>query len=197
MLSNQLAGSGDVRTEVRTVGDFTRVEARNGIQLEVTIGTPVRVEVSAQENLLPITSTTVANGRLTVETTQSYVGSRAIVVRITMPALDELSVSGGVAANASGLAASALLIDASGGAVITANGSADTLTLNASGGAVLNMGSLSARTATVSLSGGVTGAILVTESVSGSASGGVIVAIQGHPASVNVSTSGGAIVTTP
>ena len=83
-LPNVINGSGSVRTEQRTVGAFTRVEIKNGIRLELSIGSPATVEVTAQENLLTIVASTVSGERLTVAATQNYNSVNGIVLRIVM-----------------------------------------------------------------------------------------------------------------
>src|SRR5215213_4377219 len=149
-----LQGSGAVKSEVRTVTDFTKVEVRHGIKLELTIGTPATVELTAQENLLPITTTTVTNGTLVVDATQNYTASSAITVKVTVSTLTEIALNGGSAGNATGIVAGTLTLNASGGAALTASGTADALTIDASGGGVLDLSALAAKTAAVELTGG-------------------------------------------
>jgi hypothetical protein len=190
-----ITGSGPVKTESRTVAEFTTIEARGGINLELSIGAPTSVQVTAQENLLPIVTTSVANGKLTAATTQNYVSSSMVTVTVVVSSLSELAVSEGIHVGGSGIAAGALSLRAEEGAAVTLTGTVDTFTLTASEGTLLDLGGFVARDAAVTLSDGVTGTIAATGNVTGTASNGVVISVAGNPASLNITTSSGAIVT--
>ena len=190
-----LQGSGAIRTEVRSVPDFTRLEVRAGIKLELAIGTPATVELTAQDNLLPISTTSVADGMLTVDASRSYSSTDGITVKVTMPALTELAMLGGASGSAVGVNEIALRIRTDSGAILALSGAADSLDLTAKGGGRLDFAAFTAKDATVDLAGGVKVTLGVSGSVKGSAVGGVALVLHGHPASVDVRTTGGAVVT--
>ena len=79
----------------------------------------------------------------------------------------------------------------------TLSGSTSNLNLEASGGALPDLGGLPATNATVNLSGGVVASIAVSDSLKGSASGGVVLTLTTQPASSDVETSGGAVLRNP
>lgn len=192
-----VVGSGEVTSEVRKVSDFSEVEAHGGVRLELVNGGTHSVVVTAQPNLLPITTTTVAGSRLTVDTTSGYTTTQGITVKVTTPSLRAISLSGGTTATGEGLTAASLSVESSGGARLTLSGTADDLDVQASGGAILELGSLRVKTAKVELSGGVVATVNVSSSLSGNASGGVVVHLATRPGTVNVETSGGAAVVGP
>jgi hypothetical protein len=189
-----VSGSGPTKSEVRTVDTFSRIESSNGIGVTIHVGGAQAVEVTAQENILPLVGTTVAGDVLTIKSTQSYSTSVGVAVTITVPGLDGITVSGGSQAHIDGLAAGLFAVTASGGGGVSATGSATTVTIAASGGASLELGSLLAKTITVDLSGGATGALHASAQVSGSASGGATATVTGG-AKLNVDASGGASFT--
>lgn len=79
-------------------------------------------------------------------------------------------------------------VEASGGVALeVSTGAAD-------GGAVIELGGLRATTAGVDLSGGVVATLAVTSSLTGTASGGVVISLEQRPDTVDVDTSGGAVV---
>ena len=188
-------GSGAIRTEVRSVPDFTRLEVRAGIKLELAIGAPAKVELTAQENLLPISTTNVADGMLTVDASRPYSSTDGITVKVTMPAVTELAMLGGASGSAVGLNETALRIRTDSGAILAVSGTAESLDLTATGGGRLDFAAFTAKDATVDLAGGVKVTLGVSGSVKGSAVGGVALVLRGDPASVDVSTTGGAVVT--
>src|SRR6185436_1833656 len=53
-----LRGSGPITTDVRSLGDFSRIDVGGGMRLAVAIGSPASVTVTAEKNLVPITRTT-------------------------------------------------------------------------------------------------------------------------------------------
>ena len=74
------------------------------------------------------------------------------------------------------------------------SGAVTDLEVEASGGALLQIGGLKLTTARVDLSGGVVATMSVSSSLTGTASGGVVVNLDQRPATVAVETSGGAVV---
>lgn len=190
-----LQGAGATRTEVRSVSDFTKVEVRHGIRLELIFGSPAKVELSAQENLLPIGTTAVADGTLTVDASRDYSTSAGMTVKVTTPALSELVLVGTADSSATGVSVGSLRIRTDSGAILNLSGTADSLDLSAKGGGRLDLGQFTAKTATVDLAGGVKVTLGVSGSVKGTAVGGVVLALRGHPTSVDISTTGGATVT--
>lgn len=191
---NVVVGSGEPTTEVRQVADFVEVEASGGVALEVSTGADVEVSVTAQPNLLPLTTTTVDGSRLTVATTRGFTTTRGITVAVTVPRLTVIALSGGSSATGDLGDAESLALDLSGGARVTLVGTVDDLEVAADGGAVIELAGLRATTAGVDLSGGVVAALAVTSSLTGTASGGVVIRLEQRPDAVDVDTSGGAVV---
>lgn len=189
-------GSGDVVSRARSVGDFTEVQAGGGIQLQLATG-PRQVVVTAQPNIVDITTTEVAGSRLTVDTTSGFVSPEGIVVKVSTPRLTAIELSGGASASGTVGNAGNLAVRMSGGARATVSGSASALDLQASGGAIPALGDLRVTNATVDLSGGVVATLDVRGTVRGSASGGVVLTLVRKPAGTAVETSGGAVVRTP
>lgn len=189
-------GSGDVTSKPRSVAAFTEVSAAAGIRLELATG-PQQVVVTAQPNIIDITTTEVSGSRLTVDTTSGYVTPSGLVVKVTAPSLTRIELSGGASAAGTAGTTKELAITMSGGARATLTGSTGNLDLQASGGALPDLGELRATNATVDLSGGVVASVRVSGTLKGSASGGVVLTLTSQPASSNVETSGGAVVRNP
>jgi hypothetical protein len=192
-VGGMVVGSGAVTTETRAVADFTEVEARSGIQLELANG-PRQVQVTAQPNILDITTAEASGSRLTLDTTSGYVTPSGLVVKVTAPGLTWIELSGGASATGTAGTSEKLAIEMSGGARATLSGSTTNLDLGASGGAIPDLSDVRATNATVDLSGGVVATVTVSGSLKGSASGGVVLTLTSPPASTDVATSGGAVV---
>ena len=191
-----VVGSGDVRSDTRTVAAFTVVSAGAGVQVHLSRG-PQKVVATAQPNILDVTRTEVSGSRLTVDTTSGYVSAQGIVVTISVPELTALELSGGASATGDTGTTPAFTVELTGGARATLAGSTGRLTLTASGGALPDLGGLRAKDAKVDLSGGVVGSVAVSGTLEGSASGGVVLTLTSQPASTRVETSGGAVLRSP
>jgi predicted small secreted protein len=183
--------NGPVKTEQRDVSGFTKVNVGGGTELTVAIGSAYHVEITAEEQVLAKLRSTVENGRLTIDSSEGYTTHHGVQVRITMPALDDLELTGGATGNVSTVAGSNLAVTLSGGAEATIGGSVDRLSIDASGGSKAHLRDLSVAGAEVTASGGAQVELTASGRVSGSASGGARVDVWGG-GSLSVQTSGGA-----
>ncbi len=93
-LGNGVQGKGAAKTETRTARDFHAVEAKIPGNIEVRVADNYAVEVQAQENLLPLLVTEVINGSLHIYFKENVSNADDLLVRISGPSFDELSVSG-------------------------------------------------------------------------------------------------------
>jgi hypothetical protein len=191
-----VVGSGDVTSQARTVAGFTEVEAGGGIQVKLTTG-PQQVVVKAQPNIVEITTTEVSGSRLKVATTSGYVSPHGLVVEVSLPRLTAVELSGGASGSGTAGTVSDLAVELSGGARADLTGTVADLDLNASGGAIAELGALRTTNATIELSGGVVATLDVTGSLTGNASGGVVLTLRSAPTNSDVETSGGAVVRGP
>jgi hypothetical protein len=173
---------------------FTELEVGGGIGVDIVRGSATGVVVTAQPNLLPLTTTTVEGDRLTVVTTKGYTTVHGISVKVTTSELTAIELHGGASASGDDVVAQSLALNLSGGARLDLSGEAKDLDVEASGGAVLQIGGLTVTTARVDLAGGVVATMSVSSSLTGTASGGVVVNLDERPETVDVETSGGAVV---
>ena len=93
----QTNGNGNVVTEDRPVGDFTKVKGSSGIDVYLTEGSENKVTVEADENLLEIIETTVDNGKLRIRTANNTnIGrAKAKKVHVTYVSLTSVEASSG------------------------------------------------------------------------------------------------------
>ncbi|MBF9238476.1 DUF2807 domain-containing protein [Hymenobacter sp. BT683] len=203
----------------RQVGNFEAVSSSGGIDVVLTQSptTSVTVEASseAQEHLV----TEVNNGTLNIGWERNYswrnlLSNRGkVVVYVTCPRLNGLSMSGGADAKSeSTFTADDFRVDASGGSDIKLKLTAKTLSVQASGGSDVSLAgrverqkvnvsggsdydgfALQSNTATVSASGGSDVNVSVEDEISSNASGGSDIRYKGD-ARVAKSSSGGSSV---
>jgi hypothetical protein len=188
-----VAGDGAPRTETRTVGAFTAVEAATAVDVTVTHGAAGPLTVTADTNLLPLLQTEVRGGTLVVRFT-SNVHPTVAKITVSAPHLAGVHGAAGAHLRADGLDEDALAVDASAGADVHVAGKAKSLAAHGSAGAVLDAAGLDAPTVTVHASAGAKVGLGAADTVTGEASSGAVVTFRVEPKHQRVTTSSGATV---
>lgn len=186
-------GSGTGVSQQRDVASFNSITLDTEATITITQGASESLEITAQENILPIITTEVSNSTLTVAETECFSTTVGVTLNTTVPALQGVTVASSGHVNGSGLSLPeiAINVSASGGvsltdiAATTANvhisssgnveltGTADTLNINLSASGDATADDCTAETCTVKVSGSgdvrvnVTGNLNATISSSG------------------------------
>jgi hypothetical protein len=213
--ANVIRGSGHKVRESREMPAFDGVQVRSGMRATVEIGPRGPIEIEADDNLMPLIETQVADGRLEIRFRRmsNVWSSGEVRVKVRAPAIRylgasggseiraelepvddlEIEASGGAEVHARGIDAAELSASGSGGSHLDLAGTARKVTLHMSGGTDVKAARLAARSVRVSGSGGSTAEIRASDSIRGELSGGTDVHLIGN-ASSRVSTSGGSSV---
>ncbi len=175
---NRVVGSGNLVTETREVGAFTRIDMSGGANVKLTVDPNLTqsVSVTYDDNVIDFIFTEVEGNTLVIDTRGSFSttgGPRRFVTVVT----DRIEV-----------------IETSGGADVTGNGTTESYRLRASGGSDVDLLDLKASSVNIDASGGTDVSVLATESITVDASGAANVDVFGSPANVNISESGAADV---
>ena len=117
-------GSGVRKTEKRDLGAFKSIETNGAFEVEVTCQQAPSFEIEGDDNILPLITTDVSNNVLHLKSSQNYSVAEPIELRISLPNLDALSVSGAGNIEVTGLKGERFVIDANGAPQIKASGSA-------------------------------------------------------------------------
>lgn len=93
---NCIAGSGNVISETRSVGEFHSAEMRGSGNLFVTQDGTGDISIEGEDNILPIMKTYVSDGTLIIEQEplRCVVNSKPVNVYVRMEDVKKLSVSG-------------------------------------------------------------------------------------------------------
>ena len=181
MLGLGTTGSGNVQVESRVVSGFQAVTVSGSINVVLRQGNREGVEVSADNNLLPLIETRVENGTLRIrpKAGASYSTHNPVLVSVDLIALKSLSVGGSGEVSARGLKADKIDVTIGGsGSVKFADLQTRTLEL-----AIGGSGSFSAKGRADKLD------------VSVGGSGGVLTdALDADDVSIAIGGSGGAVV---
>lgn len=206
-------------TEQRDLRDFTSIEVGGGIDIELRQDPTFAVEIDSGEIDLNDIITEVRRGTLKIRRDFDHRGAgfpgwwRAednVLVRISMPQLEELQASGGsdvetmgeftgdeLELHASGgsdltfeLAFDSVDIEASGGSDLRLSGKVRELIARTSGGSDMNAYDLEADEVDLHASGGSDGKVKVNQRLVATASGGSDISYRGEPQYRDVDTSG-------
>lgn len=183
-------GSGNPRTEARAHEKFDRVSVRGVGQINIVIGADHRVTVTADDNLLPIYTSSVVSGELVLEPSESIQPKTPIRVEIVMPALRSASIAGSGDINVSGLAQKEVEFRIAGSGEVTGSGSVETVSTSIKGSGSIRLPDLAARDAAVSIAGSGDTVVNASENLSASISGSGDVRYVGNPKNVQKSISG-------
>jgi hypothetical protein len=187
---NAIHGSGMAKTESRAVASFSKIELAGSPDVEVTIGPDASVAVSADDNILPIIETKVEGDTLRIGSKQSYNTRLGVKVKITVPALDGVAVSGSGDIRATGLKAGDLEASVTGSGDVTLNGVVDRLRGQITGSGDLRAGELGAKNVRVTVTGSGDATVRASEELDARVTGSGDVRYSGHPSQVRKSITG-------
>lgn len=190
-----ITGSGVVKTEARTVEAFSSIESGGSWAVDVVHGDKATVTVTGDDNIVALLSTTVVDGKLAIKSNSSFSTKVPLVVKVTMPSIASLKVSGSGQSSISDVKATKLGIETSGSGNVSFRGNADDIGVRASGsGQVVLFGKAKSLDVTVSGSGNVDGSALEVAVATVKASGSGNVAVHATTSlDVTVSGSGGVV----
>jgi hypothetical protein len=209
-------GSGKPATEARAVGEFEAISVSGSIDVTVRQAAKEALQVSADDNLLPLIETVVETtsagrtlvlrfkrgesvyprGKVMVAVDVVKLGSLAItgsgdmqVGALKTPAL-KLSIAGSGDARLQGLATENFEIRIAGSGDVRADGSARQLRLNIAGSGDAALGDLAADEVVVSIAGSGDAKVNAAKSLNVSVAGSGDVEYTGSPASLKTSVAG-------
>jgi putative autotransporter adhesin-like protein len=208
-----LHGSGVAKTETRDVGSYSEIEVGSAIQLDVTVGEPTSLVVTADDNVLPLVRTEVAGDRLKIYLDNSLSTNIGVQVRASTPELTSLVGSGATKVNATGVTGEKFQIELHGASTgeLSSNaevmdvtlsgasrgilaGSCKELIVECSGASQMNAADFTADTVTAELSGASSAQLNAKEELTAEASGASHLRYAGQPAKLTKQASGASTV---
>lgn len=183
-------GSGNVKSETRNVSGFTEVEAGGAITVEIFAQKDFSVEVEADDNLLSLIETKVSGDTLKISMKDRISPKNKIRVKIAMPELNGLDISGASTAVVKDVKADSLKLEASGASKITIDGEANSLESEASGASRIDAENLKIEDADVRASGASNTTVSAANELKADASGASTIYYTGEPKDLSQNTSG-------
>ncbi len=151
--SPPVEGSGVARTEKREVRSFAGIEVGGIFKLDLTVGKEVSLEVSGDDNLIPLVITEVTGDVLKIHSMKGLKPRHEILVRATTPTLRTVATAGASHASLRGIHEKQFRADSSGSSRCELAGHAEQLGAVASGGSRLSGTELNAERASLETSG--------------------------------------------
>ena len=191
----EIVGSGRVTSEVRAVGDFTKIDVQGGHRVVIERWDREGVEVRADDNLLRYIETEVRDGTLFVRPAEGVRlrPTEQIIVHVQVIHLRELRVSGAVTVDADLGWNDRLAVEVRGASTLTATGATGDLAIEVSGASQYLGEELESRDAEIDASGASHVHVWASETLDVAASGASQVLYRGNP-SITSSLSGAAAV---
>lgn len=150
-----VTGSGNLKTEVRQVSNFTQVDFSQVGTLTIAQTGVEGLTITADDNILPILTSDVSNGvlHLGAKDNQNYRTEKPITYALSVKALNGLTLSGAGATQARNLDTQTLTVTMSGAGSATLQGKANDQQVTVSGVGSYDGGDFTTRTAKVNVSG--------------------------------------------
>jgi hypothetical protein len=182
-------GSGTVVTESRTVSEFDEIVLSGSGEVFVDVNGTESLTIKAEDNILPLLTSEVRNGRLELGTRSSISPTVAIVYTISAAALSGVSIEGSGDITATGITGDSFDAEISGSGQIEVAGAVDELTVGISGSGRFEGEDLFAATGTADVSGSGHAIVNVSDNLEAEISGSGTVEYIGDP-DLNSSISG-------
>jgi hypothetical protein len=148
-------GSGNIKTETRTINGVSSVSLVGDGMLEVEQTGTDSLTITADDNILPLLSSEVRDGelKLGVRNLANVEESAQIRYRLTVKGLTSLSITGDAEADVTKLATDQLKVNITGDGKIRIDGTADDQTITIIGDGKYDGARLDSKNASVSITG--------------------------------------------
>lgn len=174
-------GSGSAAAESREVSGFREVVLMTSGDVNIEVTGTDSLTIEADDNILPLLTAEVVDGRLELGSRGSFSTTRPITYTITAADLTGVTVSGSGNVEVSGVSTDVFRVSISGSGNVTPSGSCHDLQVTVSGSGQYNGDDLQATTGTVTVSGSGDADVDVTQVLDVVVSGSGSVRYAGQP----------------
>ena len=189
-----IKGSGTSKSEQRNISGFSKIEAGGAMNVEITAQGDFSVTVEADDNLLQYIKTETSGDTLKIYSEGRISPKAKMNVKITMPEVKGLDVSGASNAVVSNVKVDSLELNASGASKIKIEGESKDLDSDASGASKIDAENLRVENAKVKASGASSSIVSPSNELKADASGASSIHYTGEPKNVNQKSSGASSV---
>jgi hypothetical protein len=191
-----ISGSGVLITRDFNFKDFSAIEAGYGFTIDVSQGSEYSIEVVIDDNIEDKLIVRREDSSLIIGLEPGSYSNLNKLIRITMPTLNRLELSGGTQGEVYGFSSTNdFNLVLSGGSGVTMIGSSGDLLIDASGGSSMFLSDFTAMNLRVDLSGGSHGSVYASGRLDADLSGGSHLDYYGDPELGDIETSSGSSIT--
>jgi hypothetical protein len=183
-------GSGDLETEERAVEVFTRIESNLGVDIDIKVGSPQKVTLTFDDNLLDNIKTRVRGKTLEIKARGSFSTNRDCTIEITVASLEEVDISGSGDITITNLDSKEFSFNLSGSGSLEASGKVEQLFLDVSGSGEIDTRDLIAQEVEVDISGSGNAVVYAVNSLDGDISGSGDIRYVNEPQHVSTRVTG-------
>ena len=180
-----IVGSGVTASEDRDVRDFHALVASGVGSIEIRHGATESLRITADDNILPLLTSEVSDGRLILGADARFSTRNTIRFEITVRDLDSLTVAGVLGVEIADLDTDRFDVSIGGVSIVTVAGRANHQQVSIVGVSRYDAMDLATHTASITVAGLSSAVVRVSDQLSGSCSGGAVLEYIGNPA-VNV-----------
>ena len=177
----EIAGSGKRETEKRQVAAFTSITTEGAFNIEVACQKDLSLEVEGDDNVLEFVSTEVSNNVLRLKNTKGYSVNEPVKIKISVPNLEGLSVSGAGKIDIKGMKNEKFEIDSNGAPSIAVSGTTKLIDINTNGAGKIDTHNLRASRGVVESNGVSRVDVAVADQLDVTVSGPSSVFYEGDP----------------
>jgi hypothetical protein len=213
-VANTVKGDSNRSSEIRTVNDYTGIKIKGRIEVQLMQGQERKTEVNAAKNIVPLITTEVVDGILTIETKSRLDEEERVNVFITVPSIQSLDMSDGASIETTGnftgdnltinsssgsngqlnLQYKSLNCELSSGSELDIDGNAEKAMLKASSGAHIEAGDMITKTCSVETHSGANATVHASQELTASVNSGSVLNYRGDPAKTNINSSSGGTI---
>ncbi len=186
-----IKGDGVIKTEIRPVGDFSKLTVAGGYEIHWSRGKPA-LSIAVDQNLLGRIKTVVSGDTLRIESVEKVDPSRRIMLILSSGFLTEIQIAGEIIFKASQLSGENFKIDAAGQTATTVEGSVTNLAANLVGDSRLEANLLQTQSADLTMVGSSKADVTVTSVLKVSIIGDGMCTYGGNPPTIEKSGIGSA-----
>lgn len=185
-----IRGSGNLKSESRSLAGFKKIKAGGTVKLDVAFQNDFNVSIETDDNLLEHVVTEVKGDTLTIESRGKISPSTFINVKVAMPELTNVDLSGASTGVINGVKTEDLNLVVSGASKIQVGGEVKRLEASVSGASGVDAEGLRAENAEVDASGASNATVNAANNADLTASGASSVYYVGDPKNLTQNSSG-------
>ena len=187
-------GSGNAKSEKRDVSNFKKIEASGAVQLVIDAKNDFSFEIEADDNLISLIKTEVSGDTLKISTEGKFSPKTKITIKVSMPELVSLNISGASKADVTNVKTDSLKLEASGASRINISGEASKLESDANGASTIDAEGLTVSDADAKASGASKTTVSAINDLKADASGASTILYTGEPKNISPKSSGASSV---